>query len=260
MRPLVVISRQNEASRNIKGAILAIESMEEEGGFWRGTDFDMAEYSGEIVTIEPAHKADYYIYASTHKSEAGQPCFTAHTPGNWGSAGLGGKERTLNIAMPSRLKAAVQELAMLSRQSLGWQVSLEADHHGPTIEKPVMFVEIGSTREQWGMKKAGEIAARAIVAAVRNRRSWPAYVGFGGSHYAPKFSPKAVEGEEAFGHIISGYALEKDGFDAGRLKDVIGKNTEAPLGAMIDWKGMKGEVRSKLIRELESAGVKWQRA
>jgi D-aminoacyl-tRNA deacylase len=260
MKPLVVISKPNAASQNIKGAILKLENPADEGGFWRGADFDMAEYDGEITRIEPEHGADYYVYASTHRSAAGTPSFTVHTPGNWGSAEMGGREKTLNTSLPSRMKAAAQELARLSAASLGWPVSIEADHHGPTLEKPLMFVEIGSGEAHWGAREAGEIAARAILAAIRNTRTWQVHIGFGGSHYAPKFGPMVISGNEAFGHIISGYALEKYGLDESRLMQAMVKNAEKPAGAMIDWKGVKGGVKAELKRALDSLSVPWSRA
>lgn len=261
MKPLVVISKINPASQNIKGALLGMEKMEERGvAFWEAPDFCMAEYEEEIISISPTHGASCYIFASTHKSASNTPSFTAHTPGNWGSADLGGEPRTLNVAFGSKVKAAAQKMKELNGASLGWQVAIEADHHGPTVDKPILFVEIGSTEKEWGNAEAGKIAAAGILAAIRSPSSPQCYVGFGGSHYCPKFAPKILGGEEAFGHIISGYALERDGVDEGRVGQALGKNAENIEGAMIDWKGIKQEPKQKLVSILESLGVKWQKA
>ncbi len=261
MKPLVVIASENAASLNIKEALLGMGKLEAAGrGFWSAPDFDMAEYPGSIVGIVPAHDAEYYVFASTHRSESGTPCFTVHTPGNWGNADLGGSPNTLNAAMPSRLKAAARKMKELSAASLGWQVSVEVDHHGPTLKKPVMFAEIGSSEAQWKVEEAGSIAAQAIVAAIKNERAWPAYVGFGGTHYAPKFTPKILEGEIALGHIISGYALEKYGMDGGRVLQAMGRNSEKIERALIDWKGIGGEGRRSLVALLDKMEIKWEKA
>ncbi len=261
MRPLVVISSENQASQNIKGALLSLERFEQkENQFWSCPDFDMAEMGGSIVEIVPRHDAPYYIFASTHKSESGKECFTVHTPGNWGDAGLGGRAQTLNVSMPSRLKSAAQKMQELSALSLKWPVSVEVDHHGPTLSKPVMFAEIGSSQEQWGVPKAGNVVAQAIIAAIRNEMSWPSYVGFGGTHYAPKFTPKIVGGESAFGHLISGYALEKYGLDGGRLMQAMSKNSEKIEMALVDWKGIKGDSRKSLVSLLDQMGIMWKKA
>ena len=220
----------------------------------------MAEYDGEIVRIVPSREADYYIFASTHKSSSNTPSFTAHTPGNWGSADLGGEPRTLNAAFGSKVKAAARKMNELNAISLKWQVAIEADHHGPTIAAPVLFVEIGSTQKEWEDKDAGKIAADGILAAIRSTSASPCYAGFGGSHYCPKFTPKILGGSLAFGHIISGYALEGSGVDEEMVRQAIQKNAEKIEGAMIDWKGIKQSPKQKLITILESLGVKWEKA
>ncbi|MCX6773176.1 MAG: hypothetical protein NTV88_05420, partial [Candidatus Micrarchaeota archaeon] len=245
MKPLVVISKENIASQNIKSALMQLEAFKEKKGFfYEGADFDMAEYAGNIIEIVPTHDAECYIFASTHKSESKTPCFTVHTPGNWGNADMGGEQRMLNIAMPARLKTAALKMKELSAaSSLGWQVSVEVDHHGPTLNKPVMFAEIGSSEEQWKNPEAGLIVAQAIIAAIRNTNVWPAYVGFGGTHYAAKFGGRMLDEGVTFGHIISGYALEKYSADGGRVLQAMNKNSEKIVCALLYWKGIKGDTR-----------------
>jgi len=261
MKPLVVISRENTASRNIMSALFSLEKFEEEGErFWSCADFDVAEYSGSIIEIVPAHDATYYVFASTHKSESGKPCFTVHTPGNWGNADMGGSPQTLNTAMPGRLKAAAQKMKEMSGASLGWPVSIEVDHHGPTLSRPVMFAEIGSSEAEWSVPEAGAVVAQAIIAAIRQPCECPAYVGFGGTHYAPKFTPKIVDGDIALGHIVSGYSLEKYGVDESRILQAMSKNEGKIECALVDWKGIKGERRRQLVELLDKMQVKWEKA
>lgn len=261
MRPLVVISKVNVASQNIKESILKMENpANRKDSFWSFPGFDMAEYEKDIIHIEPAHQADYYIFASTHKSASGAPGFSVHTPGNWGDADLGGKPRTLNTALPSKIKIIARKMRELSDSTLKWPVAVEVDHHGPTLDAPVLFAEIGSTEAEWKNPEAGRIAAQAILAAIKSDELFPSYVGFGGSHYSPKFTPKILDGGIALGHIISGYALERDGVDEGRVRQAWEKNAEQPQSALLDWKGMKGETRGKLIAALDSLKITWEKA
>ena len=261
MRPLVVIAGANAASLNIKSALLGLEKFElKEERFWSAADFDMAEYPGSIVEIVPSHDAECYIFASTHKSASNARSLTVHTPGNWGDADLGGQPRTLNVTCPNRLKAAAQKMHELVGQLPGWQVSVEVDHHGPSLSRPVRFTEIGSTEEEWKNPVAGSIVAQAIVAATRNGKAWPCYAGFGGTHYAPKFTPKILNGEIAMGHLISGYALERYGMDGGRIMQAMGKNDGKIESALIDWKGIKGGSRRQLVGLLDQMGIKWEKA
>ena len=261
MKPLVVISRDNAASANIRDRLLDGWELEAGGdSFWTSDEFDMAEYGGSIIEIEPKHNAEYYVFASTHRSSSGTKSLTVHYPGNWEAAALGGKPRTLNTAMPCRMKAALRRFAELSSELPGWEVCVETDHHGPTLEKPVMFVEIGSTEAEWRNETAGRLAAEAIVAAIRNREEFPAHVGFGGSHYAPKFTPIVLGGEKAMGHMIAGYSIERGGVDEEMVRQALEKNVEKAKTALLDWKGIKGAAREKLIGILESMGMEWEKA
>ncbi|MFX1577696.1 MAG: D-aminoacyl-tRNA deacylase, partial [Promethearchaeota archaeon] len=102
--------------------------------------------------LDNQFSADLFIFASRHKSAAFQPALLTHIPGNWAEADLGGKPSTLCIAPPSAMKIALQTLLSESER-LGftdWACGLEATHHGPFIEStPVLFVEIGSTEQEW---------------------------------------------------------------------------------------------------------------
>lgn len=261
LRPQVVIARENPASANIRSALLSLLQPEErEEGFWSAHGFDIAEYPGSIIEIVPERDAEYYIFASTHKSKSNSKSLTVHTPGNWDAADMGGLPRTLNIALPVRLKAAAQKMAELAPSLPGWQVSVEVDHHGPSLSRPVMFAEIGSTEAEWGVPEAGKIVAEAIVAAINCREEYPVKIGFGGTHYAPKFTPKILQGNLAFGHLVSGYSLERGVPDEEMVRQAFARNSPGATGAMVDWKGMKGEARAKLVSVLESCGIPWEKA
>ena len=43
-----------------------------------------------------------------------------------------------------------------------FQITLECTHHGPFIDKPCIFIEIGSTENEWKNRKAGFIIAKTI--------------------------------------------------------------------------------------------------
>ena len=261
MRPLIVIAGGNAASQNIKENILRLESPKEhEEDFWSAPDFYMAQYPGSIVEIVPQHEAEYYVFASTHKSASNFPSLTVHTPGNWGSADLGGKPRTLNFAYASKVKVAAQKMLELSPSLPGWQVSVEVDHHGPSLARPVLFAEIGSTEKEWDNPLAGEIVAKAIAAAIRSRETFPTHVGFGGTHYAPKFTPRILNGGVAMGHMISGYSLERSGADEEMVRQAVEKNVEKIESVLVDWKGIRKEAKDQLVKTLESAGIKWGKA
>ncbi len=229
------------------------------------TGFEAHGYEKEIIAIEPPSSlhADYFLYASTHKSETGTPALTAHVPGNWERADFGGNERTLNMAYASKLKQVLQLLSESAKKhKLEWPVNMEVDHHGPTPLKgklPLIFVEIGSGPEQWSNEVAGQVVAEAMMKAlVRPAPEMKVYLGLGGGHYAPKFTPFMLGSKDrAVGHVLPKF--HADTFDEKMLAQAVEKTVEKVEGALIDWKGLSGEQRERILPMLEKAGLKWEK-
>jgi len=219
----------------------------------------------EIIAIEPSPDlhADYFLYASTHKSEAGTPALTAHVPGNWDRADFGGTPRTLNLAYAAKLKQVLQLLVEgAKKHKLDWPVNMEVDHHGPTPKngtQALLFVEIGSGPEQWENDVAGQVVAEAMMKALlRPAPEVKAYLGIGGGHYGPKFTPLMLgSASRAVGHVLAKYRA--DAFDDAMLRQAIEKTVEPVAGALIDWKGLTGEQRARILPMLENAGLKWEK-
>lgn len=218
-----------------------------------------------IIEIEPPSDshADYFLYAYTHKSEAGTPALTAHVPGNWGAADFGGQPKTLNMAYASKLKQILQLLSEgAKKHKLDWPVNMEVDHHGPTPEggkKALLFVEIGSGPEQWENEIAGQVVAEAMMKSLfQPAPEMKVYLGIGGGHYAPKFTPLMLGSpSRAVGHVLAKYRAAD--FDEKMLAQAIEKTVEKVEGALIDWKGLGKEERERIIALLDKAGLKWER-
>lgn len=237
---------------------------------------DAFGFAKEIIAIEPddakkaagAHSgakpfaADYFLYASSHKSEVGKPALTAHVPGNWAKNEMGGDARTLNVAYACKVKQILQLLDEANKKhGLNWPVDMEVDHHGPTPnngKERLIFVEIGSKAEEWENELAGKVVAEAMMKALfREAPSVPVYLGLGGGHYTPKFTPLMISGDEAVGHILPKYQCEN--FDAAMLAQAIEKTHEKVEGALVDWKGIPGEHRERIITLIEEEGLKWRK-
>ncbi|HID09251.1 TPA: D-tyrosyl-tRNA(Tyr) deacylase, partial [Candidatus Micrarchaeota archaeon] len=107
----------------------------------------------------------------------------------------------------------------------GFSVSYEVTHHGPTLDAPVMFVEVGSTPEQWQNEEAVAVVAEAIVASLKPENADTA-VGFGGGHYAPRFSQIALKKNIAFGHMLPRYAF--DFADEEMIRQAVERTVPAP--------------------------------
>ncbi len=49
---------------------------------------------------------------------------------------------------------------------LDYEVSYECTHHGPSLNVPAMFVELGSSEKQWNDSRAAEAVAHAAMEAI----------------------------------------------------------------------------------------------
>ncbi len=260
MSVLIVASKKDQAALNIHSKLLDLynfvykkeEEHCKENIILRLTDSD----SIYMDKIFDSANFEAIIFISKHKSRSGYKALTVHVPGNLtADAPLGGKAKTLAISHPQRMKSALMELKFaVSELNLEYDVTLEATHHGPTgLDKPVMFIEIGSSHNEWVDEKAGEAAARAAYKAATETLLSRAAIGFGGGHYSSKFTGICIKTDLAIGHIFPKYYF--DFFDA----HIISKAFQRTHGqcdlAVIDWKGVKSDHRRTLINQLTDLGV-----
>lgn len=155
------------------------------------------------------------VFPSIHRSAQNVGSLTVHPLGNLGpSADVGGRPRTLGPSDPRRMVAALRGLS--ERQEVaGLPATYEATHHGPELDLPAFFVEIGFGSAEGPPAKAVRALADVIPDLEPDPRDRVA-LAVGGGHYAPHFTDLALRRRWAFGHIVSRHALE--GLDAGTAR------------------------------------------
>ena len=228
----------------------------EGGGTYYGTaGFELREFDDlHIHMSDPAAAFDcdpaFLAFVSRHAGDTGR-LLTAHVTGNFGGAEYGGDPESLARAAPGAEKRVVEALAAHAPE--GYEVGIECTHHGPTgVSVPSLFVELGSDEPQWTDAEAARAVARAVidlrgtgadlvdapggsdaggasadsdVEGASDARSdtgeRPRHVvGFGGGHYAPRFTRIVRETEWAVGHVGADWALADLGAPASN-RDVI---------------------------------------
>ncbi len=263
-------SQKDLAAQHIKRQLLALYPFSETEENYDGSPIYQRDQLS-IVTIEKDSiyadnldehfSAELFIFASRHKSAAFKPALLTHIPGNWADADLGGKASTLCIAPPSAMKIALQTL-FSERERLGltdWACGLEATHHGPFIQStPVLFVEIGSSEQEWQNPIAAEIVTRTIVAVAQQFQTpHTAVLGFGGPHYCPGFTRLNTESNYSVSHVMPKYHL--DHLSETLVAHAIQRSSPTPTHAALDWKGMKGDQREQVTNIAENLGLKVDR-
>lgn len=200
------------------------------------------------------------IFISRHSSESGTPTLSVHPPGNLGNAELGGLPRNVSVSPANAMRDTLMNMVMLKKEmQLQYDVCYECTHHGPSLNVPTMFAELGSSPKQWSDLEAAEAVANAVMNAITQfgTSKAKAVLGIGGPHYNAKFTRIAIEGEIAFGHIIPKYAIPY--VDAEILRQCMRKTFEKVEYAVLDWKGIKGEDKLKVVKMLDKIGLRYEK-
>ena len=207
---ILLFTSQNPASRNIALKLIGEQGFAPAGeGRWQKGAHALIETNAPSVLEVPTDfETDCIIVLSTHKSKVREKIMTAHYPGNWSKADMGGSPRTLNVADPSRLKIIFREMKK-EADRIGWKCGLEADHHGPNGSVPMIFVEIGSTEEEWQDLGAASAMAAALARALELGGKCDCFLAFGGGHYPKAFEKLLLEGELGISHIAPKYAIDQ---------------------------------------------------
>ena len=208
---------------------------------------------------------DLLVFVSRHAGETGR-LLTAHVTGNFGPAAYGGEPRTLSRAAPGAVSRVVDALATHAPE--GYDVGIECTHHGPTdTAVPSLFVEVGSDESQWADRAAADAVARAVLDLrgtgpdLRGSDGEPRHVvGFGGGHYAPRFTRIVRDTEWTVGHVGADWALGEMGAPEAN-RDVIDAAFERSTARHAVIEGANPDLRA-VVEELGHRVVSetWLRA
>ncbi|MEK6830867.1 MAG: D-aminoacyl-tRNA deacylase [Nanoarchaeota archaeon] len=207
---------------------------------------------------------DFLIFASTHKSKKGEPSLSLHSAGNWRSADLGGKPGKICRTSAFVLKYLFQKLEENAKNNKEiyekYNITLEATHHGPFINIPNCFIELGSQENEWRDEKAAEVIAETISSLQnfdKKNYNWTPCIAIGGTHYCPNFNKIQLNSNYAISHIIPQYNFPVIEI---MIKEAEEKTIENIENVLIDWKGCgKSEDRQKVLDLLEKTGLKYER-
>lgn len=206
--------------------------------------------------IDKEINADILIFASKHRSKENTPSFAMHAIGNWGKAEFGGKEKGLCPSSAVLLKNLFIELSRNASET-DYELTLEATHHGPYVEKPAVFVEIGSAEKEWNDKENGEIIAKTIMNGLDNKNNnYKIAVGIGGPHYPVNFNKAVLRTDIAISHICPKYHLQD--LDENLIKQAIEKTVEKIDFILLDWKGL-GTKKQRIVDMLKNLDLEMKR-
>ena len=225
-------------------------------------------------------KPQEIIFPSRHSAASGNASLTLHPIGTMQvpfdqTPDYGGRAADCPPPNP-RIAAWWRELNRVADGMADFDLSLETTHHGPWIETPSLFIEIGSTAETWGHKEAAKVLAGIIYRGLGldggdGLGVWQGdgqvVVTLGGGHYAPRGNLLASHDNVWIGHMLATYALpftkDEDENISGMWENSIRKaiaSTQSafPGGEVVcsmDKKAFKGWQRQAIRDLLEELNI-----
>ena len=279
MTVLIVSSTEDPASENIKKGLLNQSSWEEVDSFYKNTVYRHCKMKDVvIVTINDRTtrhemldkeveeklgiRPKQAIYITRHLSKTGEPTLTTHPIGNYGEAQFGGKTRTLSKSSPRLMTQLLRIIKKNTEQTkLSYQVCFEVTHHGPYMNIPTLFAEVGSTEKEWEKQDPANVISKSVLELLDSYHyeedlpsDIPVLIGVGGGHYAPRFTDIVFEKKVAFGHMIPTYQIKTGNIDDDMFEKTLNEtpNVEA---VYIHRKSLKKSQVSEYKKLFQNRGI-----
>jgi len=206
---------------------------------------------------------DLIIFASRHTSKTARPALLVHTTGNWSNnADFGGKPQDLSKTSALLHKAGIESLReQIKKFNIpDFSLDMEVTHPGPTtLDIPLIFMELGSSNQEWSIKEAGELVANAIVITVfkylefKEDKTQQVGLGFGGTHYTPNFNRLLTNNNIALSFICPKYYIQD--LNENIIRMMINNTLEKIDYFIVDWKGTNSQDKKHLIPLLEKFDI-----
>ena len=234
---LIVASAADEASGNIRDRLLELGGWSEGGTFdghrvWRRGDRLLVTIREHHLYVDDVDRKvrealgvapDAVAYISKHRAASGQDSLTVHPIGNWHAADFGGRPGEVVPSAPDLMTDALRRLA--AGAAPGYAATFEATHHGPYLETPTFYAEVGSGEGAWADAKAAAVLARTVLAV--SDAGDPVAIGVGGGHYMPRIVDVALARRVSFGHLVPSHALDPPNY--GALERAVERTKDARL-------------------------------
>lgn len=265
---LVVASKKDLAGVNITTQLSQFRPNPLMKSMGNGASFDFylideLQIYTESLDLEKINKYDFIIFASKHQSKKKEKSLSVHAPGNWRNADYGG-EKGKACRSSALFQKFMFEILMKNREKFnltGYQVTMEVTHHGPLIDKPCVFIEIGSTETEWNDRRAGFAIAKTIdevIAEFKPSEYQEIAIALGGPHYCPSFNKIQAKSNIAISHVIPNYVAP---ITEEMVLEAVEKTVEEIDFAILDWKGLgQADKRDEVVNILEKNYIDWKKA
>lgn len=218
------------------------------------------------IEEELSIKSDLIIFATTHTSKSQIPSLSVHSIGNWSKAELGGDDNFLVLSAETFLKDALiyMETNYQKFETIkDFDIVQEVTHHGPTLNTPTIFIEIGSSEKEWPIKEAGIFISETIIFLLNNAekinaKPYETLFGIGGQHTASNFKKIMIKDSKfTIGHICPKYMLPE--LTEENILQAIEKSSNDTNLIILDWKSM-GPEKQRIVEILDKNNLEYKKS
>ncbi|MFX1457298.1 MAG: D-aminoacyl-tRNA deacylase [Promethearchaeota archaeon] len=243
--------------------IIKLETKSIESGIFLGLTKEPLIFLNDLKLDNRELGPDFLIFASRHTSKTARPAFLVHTTGNWGKeAEFGGDPQSLSLSSALLVKAGF--ISFIKTKFFtplsDFSVDIEVTHHGPTsLEIPLIFTELGSSKREWEIAEAGKTVASVILDTINRYTEYKKLknqkigLGFGGTHYSPNFHRLIQNHDIAISFICPKYYIQD--LNNKMISHMIQSTSEKIDFFIIDWKGTNSADKNHLIPLLEEFDI-----
>lgn len=258
--PVILTTKHNICGRNIRQSLIEKWKFEETPESFDGTPIFQYKnirlvYSEKDVIVSDhcdSLLADMLIFGSRHKSATNKPSLLTHITGNLSDDNShGGNPFEISFGSTRAIRETYLSLKneKENHKLENFEVTVEATHHGPTSMKtPLIFVEVGSTENEYNNKQAIMAVTNSIMKLCLNKEEEEITpcICFGGGHYATRFNELMEITPVAIGHILPKY--QKENITTTIVEQMIDKTIEKVKWAIIDRSSLNNN-HIKLIQD-----------
>ncbi len=256
--PLYKISAFNSSDERWEGFL-------DENEVYLGVTSERLVFLNDLKLEGSILDPDIIIFASRHSSKSGKPSLLVHSTGNWsGDLRFGGGKKKLSYTSATMIKAGFFSLleAAKGKKVTNFSIDIEVTHHGPTrLNRPLIFMELGSKLSEWHHNEGGIVVADAIIESLVKSKdlqddgSQKVGIGFGGTHYAPQFRKLLLDSKStiAISFICPKYYIKVLNNDL--INQMIHNTVEDVDYFVIDWSGINSAGKKHLLPLLENYDI-----
>ena len=138
---LLVAYQKDPAGYNM--AKFISQELKKNGDIYKGKYFDLAIIQNPTISadwLEEKFDYDGYVFLSKHAAESNVLALTCHNTGNFSDANFGGHSRQVSIPHSYLQKSYIQNLWDARNRFRGFQITIEATHHGPTAQVNLQYL------------------------------------------------------------------------------------------------------------------------